>query len=171
MTRTFSVSAGALLLIAAILGACAKHPTSVVPDEAKRAGRDVASFKHADEDYFHDMDGGIELTAAEIQCRNMWNVWTGGNDRLWNEMTAYTFGGFDLLKSISSHPSQGYTRANRWNDLGLVNEPCFAAASGPSPDRFWRWLDVRNKECAPDPFENEGKYPGVVIGARGKNVP
>jgi hypothetical protein len=171
MTRTFSGSAGALLLTAAMLGACAKQPTSAVPDEAKRAGRDVASFKHAGEDYFQDMDGGIELTAAEIQGRNMWNVWTGGNDRLWNEMTEYTFGGFDLLKSISSHPSQGYTRANRWNDLGLVNEPCFVAASGPSQDRFELWLDVRNKECAPDPFENEEKYPGVAIGARGKNVP
>jgi hypothetical protein len=71
MTRTFSGSAGALLLTAAMLGACAKQPTSAVPDEAKRAGRDVASFKHAGEDYFQDMDGGIELTAAEIQGRNM----------------------------------------------------------------------------------------------------
>lgn len=172
MTRTLSASAAALLLIAATLIGCSKPtPSSAVADEAKRGGRDVASFKHADEDYFHDMDGGIELTPQEIQGRNMWNVWTGGNDRLWNAMTQYTFGGFDLLKSISSHPSQGYTRAKRWNDLGLVNEPCFGAASGPSKDRFGLWLDVRSKECAPDPFENEKKYPGVAIGARGKNLP
>lgn len=169
MTRRLWTSAAALLLIGSILVSCSRQsPSTGVPDEAKTAGRDVASLKHADEDYFHDMDGGIELTPEEIKGRNMWNVWTGGNDRLWNAMTEYTFGGFDLLKSISSHPSQGYSRAKRWNDLGLVNEPCFAAASGPSKDRFGLWLDVRQKDCAPDPFENETKYPGVAIGARGK---
>ncbi len=32
-------------------------------------------------------------------------------------------------------------------------------------------MDTRSKDCPPDPFENEQKYPGVKIGARGKNVP
>ena len=30
-----------------------------VLDEARRVHRDVASFPAADEDYFHDMDGGV----------------------------------------------------------------------------------------------------------------
>jgi hypothetical protein len=30
---------------------------------------------------------------------------------------------------------------------------------------------VRQADCPPDPFENEQKYPGVKIGARGKNMP
>ncbi len=34
----------------------------------------------------------------------MWLVWSGGNDRFWNGMSDYTFGAFDLLKIISSHP-------------------------------------------------------------------
>ena len=33
------------------------------------------------------------------------------------------------------------------------------------------WLDKRSPNCPPDPFENEQKYPGVKIGARGKNLP
>src|SRR5262249_38087052 len=48
--------------------------------EASRAGRTAASFPAADEDYFHDMDGGIPLSREEIQGRNTWIVWTGGND-------------------------------------------------------------------------------------------
>ena len=52
--------------------------------------------------------------------------------------------------------------------LGLVNEPCFENATGADPNRRGLWLDVRSKDCPPDPFENESKYPGVAIGARGK---
>ena len=97
----------------------------------------------------------------EVKGRNMWLVWSGGNDRFWTQMTDYTFGAFDLLKVVSSHPSLGYSRANRWNYFGLVNEPCFEAATGPDKYRRGLWLDVRSKDCAPDPFENESKYPGV----------
>ena len=35
------------------------------------------------------------------------------------------------------------------------------------PERFGLWLDVRRKDCLPDPFEDEKAYPGVKIGARG----
>ena len=57
--------------------------------------------------------------------------------------------------------------------FGLVNEPCFEKATGPDPNRFGLWLDKRisSPDCPPDPFENETKYPGVKIGARGKTVP
>ena len=53
-----------------------------------QAGRDAASFPAAGEDYFHDMDGGVALTPDEIKGRNIWLVWTGGNDRFWDKMTA-----------------------------------------------------------------------------------
>ena len=157
------------LLVCAILLGCSKQPRpGEVLDEAKLAGRDAASFPQASEDYFHDMDGGVALTEDEIKGRNMWVVWTGGNDRFWNQMTDYTFGAFDLLKVISSYPSLGYSRDNRWQYLGLVNEPCFEKATAPNKDRRGLWLDVRKKDCPPDPFENESKYPGVAIGSRGK---
>jgi len=157
------------LLLAVLLAGCSKGPQpGEVLDEARLAGRTADSFKHADEDYFRDMDGAVALTPQEVAGRNMWLVWTGGNDRLWNLMTEYTFGAFDLLKIISSHPSQGYSRSNRWSYLGLVNEPCFENATGPDQNRRGLWLDVRSSDCAPDPFENETKYPGVAYGARGK---
>lgn len=152
-----------------LLAACCRPPEpGTVLDEARQAGRTAASFPQAPEDYFHDMDGGVALTVDEIKGRNMWLVWTGGNDRFWNRMSQYTFGAFDLLKSISSHRSLGYTRDNRWEYLGLVNEPCFETPKEPRQDRYGLWLDVRSKDCAPDPFENETRYPGVEIGARGK---
>ena len=67
-----------------------------VLDEAKQAGRDAASFPPADEDYFRGMDNGVELTPDEVKGRNMWLVWTGGNDRFWDRLTDDTFGAFDL---------------------------------------------------------------------------
>ena len=142
-----------------------------VVDEAVQAGRSAQSFPAADEDYFKAMDGGIQLTSDEVKGRNMWLVWTGGNDRLWDELTNLTFGSFDLLKILSSYPGLKYSRDNRWNYFGLVNEPCFAKATGPNAQRYGLWLDVRDPSCPPDPFENAEKYPGAAVGARGRNIP
>ena len=117
------------------------------------------------------MDGGKTLTDAEVRGRNMWLVWSGGNDRFWDLISGTSFGTLDYLKTLSSHPSMQYGRHNRFNYLGLVNEPCFKEATGPDPSRFGLWLDVRDPSCGPDPFADEKKYPGVRIGARGKNMP
>ena len=163
-----------LLLSALLLASCGKaeHPLpGTVRDEALRAGRTAASFPAADEDYFHDMDGGMQLTPEEVRGRNTWIVWTGGDDRLWDRMNSVSFGALDFLKTLSSHPKLKASRDNRWEYLGLVNEPCFEKATGPDPQRFGLWLDKRRADCPPDPFENEQKYPGVKIGARGKNLP
>lgn len=140
-------------------------------DEAMRAGRDAASFPPAGEDYFSGMDSGLQLSPDEVKGRNMWMVWTGGNDLLWDTLTVDTFGQFDLLKTLSSHPDLPAQRANRFEQLGLINEPCFEQAAGPDPDRYGLWLDKRMGDCPPDPFADAAKYPGVEIGARGENVP
>jgi hypothetical protein len=148
-----------------------------VLDEARRSGRDPASLPAAVEDYFHDMDGGIRLEKDKatgldpVIGRNMWLVWSGGNDRFWDKMTRFTFGAFDLLKIVAYDPNKPIDRAQRWKDLGLINEPCFDPPTGPDPDRFGLMLDVRRPDCPTDPFENEARYPGVRIGARGKAVP
>ena len=145
-----------------------------VKDEAQLAELTAADFKAADEDYFHDMDRGpngvINLSPDEIKGRNTWVVWTAGNDRLWDVLSGVSFGVLDFVKSISSHPSLKNNRGNRWEYLGLVNEPCFTQATGPDPKRYGLWLDQRSPNCPPDPFENEQKYPGVKYGARGKNI-
>jgi hypothetical protein len=154
-----------------------------VKDEALLAGRSPDSFPAADEDYFHDMDGGIDLTRnapkgdpkALIKGRNTWIVWTAGNDRLWDTLIYKSAGALDFLKVLSSHPEllkidPRFSRDKRWEYLGLVNDPCFEKATGPDPERWGLWLDKRRKECGPDPFENEQKYPGVKIGSRGSKL-
>lgn len=172
---------GGLAILAAmvLLSGCnlldAKSKSDIPLDEAQTAGRDAATFPHADEDYFRDMDNGISLTKEAIKGRNMWMVWTGGNDRFWDKVTPSSLGTFDLLKIVTSHPSQTYCygkcdRDSRWRWLGAVNEPCFEKPTGPDPNRFGLWLDVRRNDCPPDPFEDETKYPGVKIGARGKPI-
>jgi hypothetical protein len=158
-----------------------------VLDEAKAAGRTPASFRApgsnhaAGEDYFRAADGGVALTPEEVRGRNTWIVWTGGNDRFWDTITVNSFGSVDLLKTLSSYPGpvnkggerMKFSRDNRWQYLGLVNEPCFEKAAAPDPARFGLWLDrrVSSPECPPDPFEDETRYPGVRTGARGRNLP
>ena len=103
-------------------------------DEAMTAGRKADSFPAADEDYFKDMDGGIQLTTNEVKGRNNWIVWTGGNDRFWDHLVNKSFGVVDFLKIVSSHPNVKHlSRETRWKYLGLVNEPCFEKAKGARP--------------------------------------
>jgi hypothetical protein len=170
-----------LLLVAAVaLFHWLQRPRSGhVKDEALLAGVSADGLKAAGtddlgRDYFHDMDGGVALTPDEIKGRNTWLVWTAGNDRLWNQLSVTSFGVLDFLKTISSQPNLKANRENRWDYLGLVNEPCFVQATEPDPARYGLWLDKRDTTqpgCDKDPFEDESKYPGIKIGARGKNIP
>jgi hypothetical protein len=157
-----------LLIVAALIFPLSQ--SGKVKDEALLAGRSPESLPAADEDYFKDMDGGVALTPAEVKGRNNWIVWTGGNDRFWDLISAKSFGALDFLKTLSSYPGLPASRDNRWLYLGLVNEPCYEKATAPDPNRYGLWLDKRKAECGPDPFENIDKYPGIKIGARGTTV-
>jgi hypothetical protein len=119
------------------------------------AGRPASSFPAADEDYFKDMDNGVQLSADEVKGRNMWLVWSGGNDRFWDVMIKHAFGTFDLLKTISSAPGLKYSRDTRWNYFGVINEPCFDKPTAPDPKHFGLWLDQRRTDCPPDPFAGQ----------------
>ena len=174
MNRRISMGLFLLLVTALLAAGCGKKSpqSGTVKDEALVAGRDAKSFPAADEDYFKAMDGAVALTVEEVKGRNNWIVWSGGNDRFWDHLVSKSFGAVDLLKIISSHPKTPHlTRDKRWEYLGVMNEPCFEKPKGPNADRFGLWLDIRSKDCPADPFENEQKYPGVKIGARGKNLP
>src|SRR5579875_3072575 len=95
------IGVSVLLTASLIAGGCQKQPRpGTVQDEALRAHRNVASFPAADEDYFHDMDGGLPLTPDQIKGRNMWLVWTGGNDRFWDTLGTTSFGALDFLKTL-----------------------------------------------------------------------
>lgn len=169
---THFLFAGLLLAIVVVAG-CADtlQKSGKILDEAESVGRAPASLAAANEDYFHDMDGAIALNADEVKGRNTWLVWTGGDDRFWDTITRHAFGNFDLLKIVSSYPGLHYSRDNRFAYLGVINEPCFDKPEGPDAARFGLWLDKRRNDCAPDPFANAEKYPGVAIGARGRTMP
>jgi hypothetical protein len=168
----FIVAAILVVAVVLIVAAALIFPLSQsgkVKDEALAAGRTPDSLPGADEDYFHDMDGGIKLSPDEVKGRNNWIVWSGGNDRFWDLISVKSVGTLDFLKTLSSHPGLPASRDNRWEYLGLVNDPCYVKATGPDPE-YGLWLDKRKPECGPDPFENEQKYPGIKIGARGTTV-
>jgi hypothetical protein len=189
MRKLFGIAT--IVVVSTLLTSCLSKPQpGAVKDEALLAGRDGASLPGADEDYYADMDYGLTKNPAAIRAsldpylpgisaadavkrvaigRNNWIVWTAGNDRLWDTLSVSSFGNLDLLKTISDHPNLKNSRDNRWRYLGLVNEPCFRKGTGPRADRWGLWLDERVEKpgCGPDPFENETKYPGVKIGARG----
>src|ERR1051325_8421169 len=104
--RTLFVSAASLLILVSTVS-CAGR------DEAKRAHVPVSRLLRPPPipDYFGDMDYTVladgsapkPLSPEGIAGRNMWIVWTGGNDRLWDRLTIDSIGTFDLLKVISSH--------------------------------------------------------------------
>ncbi len=204
--RILQLMCGAVFIAA--LTSCDKDPefpsgkSGVIKDEAAHVGRNAASLPGSNDDYLRDMDGGLNAQQVHAKMlalgadpsivtqdvawsaynvgRNNWAVWTGGNDRFWDEMTGITFGALDLLKTISSNPGFSYTengkkypisRDNRWSWFGVINEPCYSKPTGPDPKRYNLWLDVRDPNCKPDPFADANKYPGVEIGARGKTVP
>ncbi len=182
-------------------GTVKDEPMRVGRTAASFPAADEDYFADMDGGYKRASDPSVTLDVNEVRGRNSWIVWTGGNDRFWDYMANNTFGAFDLLKILSSNPHIGYcrdpdgkpyensayselseadckakalvwytpNRSNRFYWYGLVNEPCFEQAT--APDEYGLWLDRRKKDCAPDPFENETKYPGVKIGARGTTVP
>src|SRR5690349_6485811 len=146
--RTLLILVGLLVPGVVFLVGSRPHPGQV-QDEAMRAGVSAGAFEPAGENYFDGMDPGVKLSEAEIKGRNVWLVWTGGNDRFWDAIIKESFGTFDLLKAISSAPGLRFGRDNRWKYFGMVNEPCF------------------DKPTQPDPFADAKKYPGVKLGARG----
>jgi cytochrome c5 len=159
-----------------------------VTDEASRAGLDIRLFNAPDDNYFSAMDGGILLRTDEEKGRNTWMAWTGGNDRFWDQLAHATSGTFDLLKIVSSYdPAKDlslsqpdveplrkiypFRRSNRWAYFGLINDPCFQAPGEGDGRHHGLWLDQRLDACRPDPFKDEQKFPGVAVGARGRQTP
>ncbi|AZZ35954.1 hypothetical protein CIK05_03815 [Bdellovibrio sp. qaytius] len=149
----------------------------------------------SDEDYYMDMDYGLsrpenqdqihqqlsvfmpgiskaDAVKAFVKGRNNWIAWSGGNDRFWDYLSDSTIGSLDFLKLVSNDPQQPYSRSNRWEEIGLVNEPCFEKNTQPMPERWGLLLDKRivSADCPAEPFSDAKKYPGVKLGARGATL-
>jgi len=117
------------------LCALALAAIATLPAATGRAQTKAPEFPQAAVDYFAAMDDGGALSAAAIQGRNTWLMWSAGNDAFWDYLARRSFGAFDLLKVLDSRG-----RATRFATYGLMNEPGFKAAA--APDQFGLWLDV-----------------------------
>jgi hypothetical protein len=111
-------------------------------DDTKKKKTEVIDVG-AGPDLFQAMDGGIQLSAAEIKGRNAWHLWTAGNDAFWDKVARITHGDVDLLKTLDS---RGHD--SRFADLGLMNEPGYRKAS--KADEFGVWLDEPEKAHSPE---------------------
>ncbi|MBV8214144.1 MAG: cytochrome c [Verrucomicrobia bacterium] len=147
----------AFVLPFAFLG-CSRR--SIV-DEARAAGLTPADFPEVTANIFEPMDGGIQLSSEEIMGRNTWILWSAGNDHFWNEAAQDSFGWVDLLKMLDNRK---YPRTQRFNILGLINQPGFQAPA--KADKFGLMLD---EQTAPEPAGIDEKVygkPSGVIGFR-----
>jgi hypothetical protein len=132
-----------------------------IVDEAKASGKTPADFPQITADVFKPMDGGIQLSPEEIRGRNAWILWSAGNDRFWNGVAQDSFGLMDLLKTLDNRK---YPRNERFNTLGLINEPGFRAPA--KADEFGLMLD---EQIAPEPAGIDEKVygkPSGVVGFR-----
>ena len=128
------ISVVALSSCLIIMSGCGPEPGKVL-DEALQVDVKAEDLPGSADDYLRDMDRGwnkdqvfdalaeaLDFTPEQLsehfskdivwdsynKGRNNWVVWTGGNDRLWDFLSNNTFGAFDLLKTLSSHPNIRY---------------------------------------------------------------
>ncbi len=85
------------------------------PDQAKLAGKQAEDFPAAKTDFFQDMDmvgnpdadepvapTRLKLETEEIQGRNTWVMWCGGNEWFWDWLSQHSYGFLDFLKIVGS---------------------------------------------------------------------
>ena len=102
----------------------------------------------------------------------MWLVWTGGNDRFWDTHHRSAASARSTSSRRSRRTRRCPTAATTASGFSASStSPASRKATGPDPNRYGLWLDMRDPTCPPDPFADAKKYPGVQIGARGKTVP
>jgi hypothetical protein len=78
---------------------------------------------------------------SEVFGRNTWMIWCGGNETFWDWLANNSLGFMDLIKLLDSR-----TRATRWRDGGIVNEPGMRETSAPQTNEFGLWLDQPENE-------------------------
>ena len=117
----------ALLLV--LCAACMGGP-------AQPSWRYSRQFKEVTVDVFPGMSTQgrpVRFTAEQLSGRMLWNLWSGDNATFWNYMVQHGLGTSDLLKVVT------WTRADRFEKFGIINQPGFARP--PVPDEFGLFID------------------------------
>jgi len=148
-------------------------PTKAVTDEAKAAGKTKEDFTAEDFDYFRELDmiaapgvgaGELQLLhlkRPEIQGRNTWMLWTGGNEAFWDWLANYNPGFIDLLKLVDFSPQN---RWPRFADAGLIVEPGTRVPA--TPDRYGLYIRRPAHHSARQPDQSRYGRSSGIIGLR-----
>ena len=144
VSGSFSSGLLPLALAAGLLAGCRSGQEASLRDDA--GGRKPEDFPELASDVFKPLDGGIDLSPDEIKGRNTWNLWCGGTEQFWDRMSRESYGLIDLLKTIDSRH-----RSNRFQEMGLINEPGFRPAT--KSDQYGLWID--------EPMEGQGEPAGI----------
>lgn len=106
--------------------------------------------------------GYKDLTEAEKRGLQTWYFWTGGNEKFFRDFAKLTKGEADFLTLLDARPNNAndstgqkhLQRNERFQKIGLINDPGCKAAT--EPDEYGLWLD----KCDKDP------HAAGVMGAR-----
>lgn len=134
-------------------------PEGPLEDEAYLEGKKIEDFRASRVDVAAGMDGGISLTPEEVEGRNTWTFFTGGNERFWNLMAQEGYSLVDFLHLLDSRE-----RDTRFGRLGLLTEPGMKAASGP--DKYGLYLDQVDDPLAGALDPEVYGEPSGIIGLR-----
>ena len=100
------------------------------------------------------------LTPDEVKGRNTWIVWTRRQRPVLGRADETHVRRVRSAEDRFVAPGLKFSRDNRWNYLGLVNEPCFDKPTGPDPERFGLWLDERDAELPARSVRERSKISG-----------
>lgn len=118
----------------------------------------------AEPDFFHDMDGAIPLTEAEVRGRNTWMLWCAGNEGFWDYLARHGYGLTDLLKLAAAPSAEAGNRARRFAEYGLNNDPDTRPADVKG--KFGLWIDVPKDPSAPVPDPKVYGISSGIVGLR-----
>ncbi|NER23755.1 MAG: hypothetical protein F6J96_24250 [Symploca sp. SIO1C2] len=101
------------------------------------------------------------LTEAQKRGLQTWYFWTGGNEKFFRDLVTISHGEADFLGLLDARPdsdsadtNKHYQRNQRFQEIGVINDPGCTAAT--EPDEYGLWLD----QCDQD------SYAAGVMGAR-----
>jgi hypothetical protein len=115
----------------------------------------------ADREHRHNCEHYAERDRYTPQALNgcyAWYLWTGGTEYMWRELARRRI--VDIFEIAASGR---VTRAERWREFGLINDP--ACKPAQQPDRY----GLRFDECVDDGPAKDGQpmFPGAPSGVIG----
>lgn len=114
-----------------------EHASAVPPSIHRSVPEKLAGAQRINPAYAV-MDRKYELSAAQRRGRDTWYLWTGYDESLWRRMPILSQQGLgfrlDLLQILEA---RYFPRAQRWESLGVINDPLCEPANEPDSHGLW----------------------------------